>query len=106
MPRVAYEPTIPESERAKTVHALDCVATLIISKLTNIKCRSQWPRGLRHELSSLARTVGSRIRIPLKTWMFVFVFILFVLGWGHTCAQNASVARHVVTSVVEIERNQ
>jgi hypothetical protein len=29
-----------------------------------------------------------------------------VVGWGHTSAQNASVASHVVTSVVEIERNQ
>jgi hypothetical protein len=28
------------------------------------------------------------------------------LGWGHMSAQNASVASHVVTSVVEIERNQ
>jgi hypothetical protein len=27
-------------------------------------------------------------------------------GWGHTSAQNASVATHVVTSVVEIERSQ
>jgi hypothetical protein len=27
------------------------------------------------------------------------------LGWGHMSAQNASVATHVVTSVVEIERN-
>jgi hypothetical protein len=27
--------------------------------------RSQWPRGLRHELSSLARTLGSWVPIPL-----------------------------------------
>jgi hypothetical protein len=45
-----------------------------------IGCRSQWPRGLRHELSSLARTLGSRVRIPLEAWMSVF--ILFVLGSG------------------------
>jgi hypothetical protein len=30
---------------------------------------SQWPRGLRHELSSLARTLGSWAEIPLKAWM-------------------------------------
>jgi hypothetical protein len=29
-------------------------------------CRSQWPCGLRHELSSLARTLGSWLRIPLE----------------------------------------
>jgi hypothetical protein len=37
------------------------------------KCRSQWPRGLRHELSSLARTLRSRVRIPLNAWMSVCV---------------------------------
>jgi hypothetical protein len=29
------------------------------------KCPSQWPRGLRHEPSSPARTLGSCVRIPL-----------------------------------------
>jgi hypothetical protein len=28
--------------------------------------RPQWPRGLRHELSSPAQTLGSWIRIPLE----------------------------------------
>jgi hypothetical protein len=32
-------------------------------------CRSQWPRGLRHEQSSLAWTLGSWVWIPLKEWM-------------------------------------
>jgi hypothetical protein len=44
-----------------------------------IKCRSQWPRGLRHELSSLARTLGSWVRIPLEAWMSVCVYSVFVL---------------------------
>jgi hypothetical protein len=45
----------------------------------NIKCRSQWPRGLSHELSSLARRLGSWVRIPPKVWMSVLcAFILFV----------------------------
>jgi hypothetical protein len=43
-------------------------------------CRSQWPRGLRHELSSLTRTLGSWVRIPLKVWMSVCVYSVFVLG--------------------------
>jgi hypothetical protein len=38
-------------------------------------CRSQWPRGLRHELSSLARKLGSCVRIPFKAWMSVYAFI-------------------------------
>jgi hypothetical protein len=33
--------------------------------------RSQWPRGLRHELSSLARTLRSWFRIPLNAWKSV-----------------------------------
>jgi hypothetical protein len=35
------------------------------------------PRGLRHELSSLARTLGSWVRIPLKAWMFGVCMRLF-----------------------------
>jgi hypothetical protein len=47
---------------------------------------SWWPRGLGHELSSLARTLGSWVRIPLKAWMSVYAFILCVgsglaTGW-------------------------
>jgi hypothetical protein len=40
-------------------------------------CRSQWPRGLRHEMSSLARTLGSWVRTPLKAWMFVCIYSVF-----------------------------
>jgi hypothetical protein len=46
----------------------------------NLLGRSQWPRGLRHELSSLARTLRSWVRIPFKAWMSVSCeFILFLL---------------------------
>jgi hypothetical protein len=38
--------------------------------------RSQWPRGLRHELSSPARALGSWVRIPLKAWMSAFILCL------------------------------
>jgi hypothetical protein len=42
--------------------------------LSSAKCaRSQWPRGLRHVLSSLALSLGSWVRIPLKAWMSVFM---------------------------------
>jgi hypothetical protein len=40
--------------------------------------RSQWPRGLRHEMSSPVRTLGSWVRIPLKAW--ISAFILFVMS--------------------------
>jgi hypothetical protein len=32
MPQVGFEPTIPVFKRAKTIHALDCVATVIRHK--------------------------------------------------------------------------
>jgi hypothetical protein len=42
-----------------------------------LRSRTQWPRLLRHELSSFARTLGSCVRIPLKAWMSVLcAFIL------------------------------
>jgi hypothetical protein len=52
-------------------------------------CRSQWPRGLRHELSSLARTLRSWVRIPLKAWMYVlcaFICVCVVLCVGRGLA--------------------
>jgi hypothetical protein len=42
--------------------------------------RSQWPRCLKYELSSLARTLGTWIRIPLKTWMSVCVCVVLCVG--------------------------
>jgi hypothetical protein len=41
--------------------------------------RSQWPRGLRHELCSPAETLGSCVRIPLEAWISVCVYSVFVL---------------------------
>jgi hypothetical protein len=51
-------------------------------------CRSQWPRGLRHVLSSLARMLGVWVRIQHKAWMFgvylclLCVFVVLCLGRG------------------------
>jgi hypothetical protein len=42
-------------------------------RLIRFNCRTQWPRGLRHELSSLSRTLGSWVWIPLKACMSVSV---------------------------------
>jgi hypothetical protein len=44
------------------------------------RCRSQWPRGLRHEPSSPAQTLGSWVRIPLEAWISVCVYSVFVLS--------------------------
>jgi hypothetical protein len=45
--------------------------------LNHISSRSQWPTGLRYEMSSPARTLGSWVRIPLKASMSVLcAFIL------------------------------
>jgi hypothetical protein len=54
-----------------------------------IQCRSQWPRGLRHELSSPVQTLGSWVRIPLETWMSLCVYSVFVLS----CVQVAALRR-------------
>jgi hypothetical protein len=48
--------------------------------------RSQWPRGLRHEMFSLARTLGSCARIPLKAWMSVLC--VFILCLCSVCKQR------------------
>jgi hypothetical protein len=52
------------------------------SYLLNTRARgqSQWPRGLMHELSTPARTLGSWVRISLEAWMSVCVYSVFVLG--------------------------
>jgi hypothetical protein len=58
---------------AHTKHRLNC------SSLYFKVCRSQWPCGLRHELSSLARMLRSWVPIPLKVWMSVLcAFILWL----------------------------
>jgi hypothetical protein len=50
--------------------------------------RSQYPRCLRNELSSLAQTLGSWVRIPLRAWIFgvcvllFFVCVVLYLGSG------------------------
>jgi hypothetical protein len=44
--------------------------------------RLQWPRGLRHELFSLAWTLGSWVRMPLKACIYVCDYSVFVLGSG------------------------
>jgi hypothetical protein len=48
--------------------------------------RSQCPRGLKHELSSPAQTLGSWVRIPLQSYMSAFIPFCVALcagtGWS------------------------
>jgi hypothetical protein len=55
------------------------ISDLDLVHLVIFNSRSQWPRGLRHELSSLARTLGSWVRIPLKAWMSVCLYSVCML---------------------------
>jgi hypothetical protein len=43
---------------------------------------------LRHEMSSPARALESRVRIPLKAWMPVWVYSVFVLGSGFAAGSS------------------
>jgi hypothetical protein len=69
--------------------------------------RSQWPRGLRHELSSPAGTMGSWVRIPLKTWMSVRVYsVCAVLCVGRGLARGWSPVQGVVPAVYKIHSSR
>jgi hypothetical protein len=71
--------------------------------------RSQWPHDLRHELSSLAPTLGSWVRNPLRAWMFDVLMRLFCvcvfLCLGRGPAKGWSLVQGVLPSVVKWLRN-
>jgi hypothetical protein len=47
-------------------HQLKGSRRYLFSGYQTHSCRSEWPRGLRHELSPFAWTLGPWVRIPLK----------------------------------------
>jgi hypothetical protein len=53
---------------------------------TNSSSRSRWPRGLRRR-SATAWLLGSRLRIPMRAWMFLLCLyeyvVLSCVGRGH-----------------------
>jgi hypothetical protein len=63
----------------------------VIYKITCISLlsRSQWPRGLRHELSSPGQTLEPWVPLPLEVWIFVYIYSVFLLS----CVQVAVLRR-------------
>ncbi|KDR19807.1 hypothetical protein L798_04740 [Zootermopsis nevadensis] len=61
--------------------------------------RSQWPRGLRH-LPRAAWSLGPWVRIPLKAWMFVRVFLCCaILCTGRGLATGQSLIQGVLPTI-------
>jgi hypothetical protein len=68
----------------------------------SLNCRSQWPRGLRHELSSPARVLGSRVRTPLKAWMSVLCACILFVDRG--LATGSSPVQGVLSNAYRINK--
>jgi hypothetical protein len=64
-------------------------------------CRSYRPRGLRHDLVSLARTLGSWVRISLKVWMSVLCALNLCLCCS-VCRQRPSDGLIPIQAVLQI----
>jgi hypothetical protein len=79
-------------------------STHCINKATpRVGSRSQRPRGLRHEPSSSARTLGSWVQIPLKAWMSACIYSVFVLSCvGSGLATGWSPVQRVLPTVQEL----
>jgi hypothetical protein len=73
----------------KYLHGASKLEGLFSTSSATNSFRSQWPRGLRHELSLLTQTLGLWVRIPLEAWMTVCVYSVFMLS----CMQVAALRR-------------
>jgi hypothetical protein len=66
-----------------------------------------WPRGLRHEMSSSTQTLGPWVQIPLKAWMSMCVYSVFVLSCVGSGLPTAwSTVRGVYNFKINSEREQ
>jgi hypothetical protein len=81
LPLAGLEPLAVQPVASGYTHWVILVYFLF-SKFQCIHIWSWWPRRLRHEPSSLSRTLGSWVRIPLKAWMSVCVYSVLVSGSG------------------------
>jgi hypothetical protein len=81
---------------AQIILDMKCNEVRYLYGIISLMSRSQWPRGLRHELSSLARTLGSWVRIPLKARMSV----LCVCVWGGGARSNKGCRAIIIISLM------
>jgi hypothetical protein len=63
----------------KKINLSNCICKSIMHFQETKFHADQWPRGLKHELSSPALTLGSWVRIPLEAWMSVCTYSVFML---------------------------
>jgi hypothetical protein len=70
-----------------------------------MKYRSEQSRGLKLELSSLTRTLGSWVRIPLEAWMSEFFYsVCVVLCVAMGFVMGCSPFQGVLPTVYKIEK--
>jgi hypothetical protein len=67
-------------QRALLVCFLFIFLSWLFKDTLSVESRSQWPRCLRHEMSSPARRLETWVRISLKAWMFVCIYSIFSLS--------------------------
>jgi hypothetical protein len=97
---------VPRSRKCGSIRpVLNSLSTgTVLPMYIYIYSQSQLPRGLKHERSSLARTLGSWVRIPLRAWMFGMCMRLFyvcvVLCVGSSLATGWSLVQGVLPSVI------
>jgi hypothetical protein len=69
-------------------------STITFTSSRDLVFRSQWPRRLKHEPSSPARTLGWWVRIPFEAWIFVCIYsVCVVLCVGSDLPTGLSVIR-------------
>jgi hypothetical protein len=86
---------------------VSCPKTYYLVRAIEISSRSQWPRRLRHQVSSLARTLGSWVRIPLKAWVSVlcaFILCCVVLYVGRGLATGWAPIQGDLPTVIRIKK--
>jgi hypothetical protein len=69
--------------------------------------QSQWPRSLRYEMSSLVRTRGSWVQIPLKAWIFFCVYSVFLcVGRGLATGWSPSKGSYRLFKIKKLKWNE
>jgi hypothetical protein len=71
-----------------------------------LQSRSQWPRGLRHELSSPVRTLRLLVRIPIMAWKYVCVYSVFVYVAALPLADLPSKEPYRLSKIMKMKLNK